>query len=324
MQFRHVFVSLVVLSICLPAAAWAAEKLPVQSLTLERNSANYNIKMLYPRTGHAVIDNQVAEWVKAQADWFAATAAGKQPQDPPYDLDVSYAVSRNDGEMFETLWEFNTYTGGAHPNHAIYTLNFLMPSGARFYLAEVLEPGGLARVSELATENLIAEIGTGPDAATTPDTIRMGTVAHPGAFESFTIMKDTLILYFSDYEVAPYAAGPQRTDIPIAKLRRVMRDRGDWGDPQPSFDCEKATTAVEKALCADVALARFDRRLAEAYWWKLQLADGDAGKAHERDVQRAFLAQRDSACTGQTGAALTQCLAGQYQQRLKPFDLQPD
>jgi uncharacterized protein YecT (DUF1311 family) len=226
--------------------------------------------------------------------------------------------------MFEILVEVSTFTGGAHPNQALHTLNFLMPDGARFYFAEILAPGGMARVSDLATRNLIRDIGSGPDPMTNEEMIRSGTEARPGAFEAFSVLKDQLVLYFSPYEVAAYAAGPQKTTIPLARLRGALRDRDEWRDPQPSFDCEKAATPVEGALCADVELARLDRRLAEAYWTKIALARDDAAKAREREAQRAFLAARDAACAAQSGAAITQCLTAQYQARLKMLAVVPE
>jgi peptidoglycan-N-acetylglucosamine deacetylase len=319
MRARCVVLALLFLAGISPA--WAAGNLPVQQLTLERKSADYNITILYPRTGNDTIDRQVADWVKAQADWFANVHKGQGPVGAarsPASLDGSFAVIRNDREMFEILFEFSTYEGGAHPNQHLHTMNFLLPDGARFHLAEVLEYGGMARVSELATENLIKEIGTGDDAASTPDMIRSGTQVRPGNFETFSIMKNALVLYFSPYEVGPYAAGPQKTQIPLSKLRRAMRD--NWRAAQPSFNCDRATTAVEKALCADVELARLDRQLAEAYWWKLQLADGEAAKAREREAQRSFLARRDATCA----SADARCLMSAYLGRLKDLNARPD
>ena len=60
-----------------------------------------------------------------------------------------------------------------------------------------------------------------------------------------------------------------------------------------------------------------DREMAREYYWKLQLADGDAGKAREREAQRAFLTKRDAVCGALADAALTQCLTVQYQARIK-------
>jgi len=90
---------------CLPGSAWAAGNLTVQSQHLDRKAANCEITMLYPSTGVAAIDAQVADWAKAQADWFAHSAADKRPQDPPFSLDVSYTITRNDRQMFEAMFE---------------------------------------------------------------------------------------------------------------------------------------------------------------------------------------------------------------------------
>ncbi len=319
MPVRCVVLALLFLAAVGPAVA-ASGNLPVQQLTLERKTAQHEISILYPKTGNAAIDRQVAEWVKQQADDFAGLEGGGVNRGA-YTLDISFAVIRNDSEMFETLFEIEMATGGAHPNHTLETLNFVVPSGERVYLAEMVGPAGLKRISELAIENLIKELtGGGDDAVTDADWIRRGAEPYAGNFEIFSLMKDRLILYFPEYQIAAYAAGPQKTEIPLSKLRRVVRDRSDWAKPQPSFDCDKASTAVEKGLCADVELARLDRKMAHAYYWKLQLADGDAGKAREREAQRAFLAKRDATCGTLADAALGQCLTAQYRQRMKALE----
>lgn len=57
----------------------------------------------------------------------------------------------------------------------------------------------------------------------------------------------------------------------------------------PSFDCAKASTTVEKAICADGKLGALDRRMAAAYADALKRLDPKADKAL-RDDQRGFQA----------------------------------
>lgn len=57
----------------------------------------------------------------------------------------------------------------------------------------------------------------------------------------------------------------------------------------PSFDCAKASSAVEKAICADAKLGALDRRIAAAYAEALKRLDPKATKAL-RDDQRSFQA----------------------------------
>ena len=69
---------------------------------------------------------------------------------------------------------------------------------------------------------------------------------------------------------------------------------------KPSFDCARAATATEKAICANPTLAAADREMAQLY----KAASG------QRDAQRAFLRRRN-ACGGDDG-----CLGDAYVARI--------
>lgn len=63
--------------------------------------------------------------------------------------------------------------------------------------------------------------------------------------------------------------------------------------PRPSFDCARASSEVERAICADPRLARADAELAQVY--RRTLADLDTPAAAAlRHEQRWFLEVRDA------------------------------
>ena len=63
----------------------------------------------------------------------------------------------------------------------------------------------------------------------------------------------------------------------------------------PSFDCSKAGKPVEKAICADPALATLDAEIAAAYGRALARVSIDAGAASRlRELQRTFVAERNA------------------------------
>lgn len=68
-----------------------------------------------------------------------------------------------------------------------------------------------------------------------------------------------------------------------------------WAVDGPSFDCAKATTEVEKTVCASPDLAQADQALAEAYRAVLARAPEDA-KALLRADQRAWIAHVGKTC----------------------------
>ncbi|MDS4041757.1 MAG: lysozyme inhibitor LprI family protein [Candidatus Competibacter sp.] len=88
--------------------------------------------------------------------------------------------------------------------------------------------------------------------------------------------------------------------------------------PEPGFDCNKARTPVEKAICRDAALADLDARLQRAY------AEAAARAPERQDrlrrEQQQWLAERDQRCNpplkaGQEAAALA-CLREWYEARV--------
>jgi hypothetical protein len=81
-------------------------------------------------------------------------------------------------------------------------------------------------------------------------------------------------------QAAPRPAQPKETSKPAARTG-------------PSFNCAKASNAVERAVCADPALAALDVRVAAEYKKALGL---HADKAALRANQKDWLLQMHSQC----------------------------
>lgn len=79
----------------------------------------------------------------------------------------------------------------------------------------------------------------------------------------------------------------------------------------PSFDCAKAASAVETAICDTPDLAWYDRQMGKSYKIALEKV-GETGAAALKAAQQAFLKTRD-ACGGEDPYA---CVASAYAKRL--------
>jgi uncharacterized protein len=87
-----------------------------------------------------------------------------------------------------------------------------------------------------------------------------------------------------------------------------------------SFDCAKAATAVERAICADRDLAEADRQLSSAY--KTTVARAGEDRERLASGQRAWLARRDRDCG--TLAQPGSCLLRAYGRRLLELRAWPE
>ncbi|MFL9922088.1 lysozyme inhibitor LprI family protein [Paraburkholderia fungorum] len=75
-----------------------------------------------------------------------------------------------------------------------------------------------------------------------------------------------------------------------------------------SFDCKKASTFVEKTICASPALGKLDDALTDNYNAMLATNLGDGGASLKKE-QRAWIAQRNKCTTDQ-------CLIDLYRKRV--------
>src|SRR5712691_10084857 len=86
-----------------------------------------------------------------------------------------------------------------------------------------------------------------------------------------------------------------------------------------SFDCARARTAVETAICADASLKAQDAQLAQAYAQLLAATQAREPEraAQIRDEQRRWVQERDRSCAaqGEAPARIAACLAGLYHTR---------
>ena len=292
--------------------AWpAAAKLAVTDVKIGEAVPRYEIDLTYPKTGHEAIDAEIGAFVEETLKDFR-DAAQEASAEMPYSLSGTYMVAGNTDLVFSVTIDIGEYTGGAHPNSATTSFTFLMPDGWLVYLPEIAGTKGLKRISEIAIAELKAKFaadGMAPD----NEWIERGAGPFAENYTAFGLSDDTLSVYFDSYQVASYADGPQEVSIPLAKLSGTLRS--DWRSPLASFDCAKAGTGIEKAICADAKLARLDRRVSETYFARLRMMDDDGKEQALKASQRAWLAERDKNCVGQSGDALTACLSAAYEAR---------
>jgi hypothetical protein len=119
--------------------------------------------------------------------------------------------------------------GAAHPNYHFRTFCFFLDPLIRIKsLNECFgdADSALTLLKQVARQQLIAEITAGVDADTDmeflTDWIRTGTDDWD-CFNSFVFKAEALELYFSPYQVAPYAAGSQFVSVSYDAIKELLK-----------------------------------------------------------------------------------------------------
>ena len=149
-----------------------------------------------------------------------------------YDLDFSYEYTQeiNCMRADEAVISFsimNTdYTGGAHGGEGITSENFDSQTGTHLSLTDVMteDPMSAERLAALVAEGLYEDQEV---YSMLYDTAQIPTNAKKLVEDgkSWYFAEDGMVLYFSTYSIAPYAAGDIEITVPYEELSTIVKDQ---------------------------------------------------------------------------------------------------
>lgn len=140
----------------------------------------------------------------------------------PYFLQVLYSPQRIDRGVLSLYGELVSYDGAPHPGHQSLSVTYDLTTGRALAFSDVLDAEFSAeQLCRLAAEALEAQKDSlYPDFA---DALE-ASLADTAHIENWYLTEHGLCLYFSPYEIAPYAAGTVFAEIPYEKLGGMLKD----------------------------------------------------------------------------------------------------
>lgn len=193
------------------------------------------INIRYPSVGSKQIDSDIRQWVTGIATAFEqscnngnfAAGAGLDGERPPYELWGSYSVTSPSPAGLSITFEVWTYTGGAHGNLDVMTLNYSLLTGQRLGLVDLFEDpdAALHLMSTWAYNKLSRRLG----GMRQEQMLRTGLNPVPENFASLTLTPQGIRINFQPYQVAPWAAGAQKVDMPLDQLLPASPLLRLWG-----------------------------------------------------------------------------------------------
>ncbi len=135
---------------------------------------------------------------------------------------LRYSVLSPPGNIYSIKFDIQTfYTGAAHPGDSSQTANFDLQRGQALQLADLFLPNAdyLTAVSKYCIAQLSKrDIGF--------QGFELGATPTLQNYRNWNITLDGLMITFDEYQVAPYAAGPQTVVIPYKELAQIIRPDG--------------------------------------------------------------------------------------------------
>ena len=134
----------------------------------------------------------------------------------PWEQEISVETARSTPRLVSLIIATYDYSGGAHPNHGVQTMNFGFVAGKpkQLSLSDFFAPGfdGRSHVSKLIIERLKQTEGA--------DWVKEGQVTSLDTkmAERFVVNADGLTWNFNPYEVGPYASGDFEVKLTLSQL----------------------------------------------------------------------------------------------------------
>ncbi len=165
----------------------------------------------------SAIVNKAADDFKQSLGNLPAT-----PDSTASTFDLRYNLLSPPGNILSLKFDIQTYfTGAAHPGTTSRTVTFDLEQGRDILLGDLFVPDAdfLTPIAKYCIDQLnTRDIGF--------QGFELGATADSGNYRSWNVTPDGLMITFDEYQVAPYAAGPQTVVIPYEELAQLIRPDG--------------------------------------------------------------------------------------------------
>lgn len=176
-------------------------------------NSNNLININYPSIKYQNINKEIDSYIKNKIYEFDTNK--------PYLNNIEYYIyGKYNQTSYKNINSYiiftETYTGGAHPNHEIWTISHIENKIITIDTLIKDNPNILNILSyetynQLANNKLFKQ-------NTILDMLKDGTKPNKNNFKNFLFSKKGLIIYFERYQIAPYYYGEYYVIIPYNKL----------------------------------------------------------------------------------------------------------
>lgn len=173
-------------------------------------------------------NDEMVAIVKSAVDDFKQKMSDLGPAPIPAQstFDLRYKQTAPTGNTLSIQFALEGYVAGmAHPYHVIRTVNFNLEQGKDIALTDLFTAKSdyLKMIAAYCANELSKrDIGFS-------DTFKSGADPTAENYQAWNITPDGLMITFNEYQVAPYASGPQTVTVPYSELKSLIDLKGPLG-----------------------------------------------------------------------------------------------
>jgi len=171
-------------------------------------------------------NKEVSDLIQSEIEYFRKNLIAQMPSVPVTAgsfFDAKYVVILQGLELWSLRFDFMGYAdGAAHPYHYSMVFNYDLEQGRKLSLEELFIPE--SNFLEVISSHCIFELSQRDIGFYSG--FEQGAQPEPKNYRNWNIAPDGLMITFDEYQVAPYAAGPQTVVVPYGALTSVINPQG--------------------------------------------------------------------------------------------------
>lgn len=175
----------------------------------------------------AVFNQRLSDLVSKEVDvWRQSFLQNTAPTvNNGSSLDVTYTLISQLADLWSFKFDFSFYSdGAAHPGLNSATLNYDLRQGKELALSDLFLPN--SNYLDVIAKYCLAELSKQPFF---DNSFSSGAEPTLENYRNWNITPGGLMITFDEYQVAPYAAGPQKVIIPYSQLQAIINPQGPLG-----------------------------------------------------------------------------------------------
>ena len=175
---------------------------------------NNGIQVIYPRTKYSVLNQEIFLLIQKQICNFMNFAKEAIQENFIYTLDISHD-EYSYKEYLSFVFYISSYTGGAHPEHIVLCVVYDTKQNKIIYLSDLVgEKSDILDILSKESRKILAANSSIQDLSIMLE----GTKPIISNFSNFVFAPTGIMIFFPEYQVAPYSAGAFKVVVPYSSI----------------------------------------------------------------------------------------------------------
>lgn len=200
-------------------AAPCYKALTIKTKKIVKKTSTLDLNVEYPQIGQAAIDNNLASFIGQTVKNFGPGEKSEHWQDVLY---IRYKISQYQDKTVSVRFYIYQFTGGAHGSEIANFRTYSLATGQRLSYSDIFKPeyDYLTALWKNAEPQVITAYKNKGVEMNVDELkwIREGAAPKFDNYRNFYLDNQGLVIYFSQYQAAYYAAGTLEVPIKYEKL----------------------------------------------------------------------------------------------------------